>query len=182
MHDRLRVRVTATDPVSLAGCAAVLRLHHDFDVRPWPHDPAKPTPAIASRELAGPALPIDDGGPDVHVVCAEDVDVTTLLQVRVAARDHAPVVLLVSDVDDAGVHAAVSAGTTSLLRRSQATAERLGEVVRLAVQGVSTLPQDVSELKAAVPERPEATEPGGSWVRMPSQRRSADETAGTQLP
>jgi DNA-binding NarL/FixJ family response regulator len=115
MPHRTRVQVIATDPISRAGAVGVLSLAHELDV----------------RAFEGPSM--SRWQPQVAVLAVERVDRTTLIQLRVTRRSGVPVVLVASDIDGFDVLAALEAGTTAMVLRSEATTERLLEVVRMAV-------------------------------------------------
>ncbi|HEU4422224.1 MAG TPA: LuxR C-terminal-related transcriptional regulator [Pilimelia sp.] len=81
---------------------------------------------------------------DVALVIADAVDEATLRVVRAVQRDGCPkVVLLVGDVDAAGVGAAVAAGAVGILRRSEATRDGLLSAIRAAAAGEGVLPPDL---------------------------------------
>lgn len=113
------VAVLATDPVSRAGVVA---------------------------SLAGPTLRVveeADRASAVVVVC-DDVDDDVLRTVRRHRHGgRVGVVLVVTGIDDEGLYAAVEAGACSLLRRREATPERLAEAVRDVSRGSANLPSDL---------------------------------------
>ena len=101
-------------------------------------------PAI---ELVGPA---DLDRARVALVVADAVDETAAKVVRAIQRDGIPrVVLVASRFDEAGVVAAVAAGVTSFLRRSEATSIRLAEALRQADQAGCQLPEGLLKKAAA---------------------------------
>jgi DNA-binding NarL/FixJ family response regulator len=81
---------------------------------------------------------------DVALVVADEVDDATLRVVRAVQRDGCPrVVLLVADIDTAGVGAAVQAGAVGIVRRSEATCELLLSAIAAAARGEGVLPPDL---------------------------------------
>lgn len=101
-------------------------------------------PAI---ELVGPA---DLDRARVALVVADVVDETASKVVRAIQRDGIPrVVLVASRFDEVGVVAAVAAGVTSFLRRSEATSIRLAEALRQADQAGCQLPEGLLKKAAA---------------------------------
>ena len=115
-------------------------------------------PAI---ELVGPA---DLDRARVAVVVAEAPDESAAKVVKAIQRDGVPrVVLVASRFDEAGVLAAVAAGVTSFLRRSEATTARLTEVIREVDQCGCQLPEGLIR-KAAVSVRPDRNVPVDSPV------------------
>ncbi len=113
------VTVVAGDPVSRAGVAASLAL---------------PSLRVVDDPAAAAAV----------VVVCESVDEQVLRVVRRHRRGgEAGVVLVVTSVDDEGLYAAVEAGACSLLRRAEATPDRLAESVRDVANGRANLPTDL---------------------------------------
>jgi len=120
MEDRIAVAVHADDPVTQAGLAAQL------------------------RGQPGVAVVDDTSCARVAVVTSDRMDDDTGRRVRTAQRQHgARVVVVVSDCDDAGLLAAVEAGASGLLRRRDASPERLSAAVRAAANGEGTMPPDL---------------------------------------
>lgn len=118
---RVRVAVQANDPVSAMGIGGELRLRPDVLV-------------IDSGDTAA----------DVVVVVADEVDSAAVCAIRSARRDGwARVVVVVTRLDDAGLLAAVEAGACGLLRRSEASAERVAEAVVTAAKGDGAVPADL---------------------------------------
>ena len=121
MPTRIPTFVAAADPVFRAGVSAQLR----------------PRPEIEIVDSTG-------SGAEVAVVVADDVDEVTAQRVRALQRDqHCRVVLVVSRLDDGGVFAALEAGACGLLRREEATAERLVDMVQAASRGDGSVPPDL---------------------------------------
>jgi DNA-binding NarL/FixJ family response regulator len=145
MH-RTRVQVIAFDPITRAGTVGVLSLSREVDVRPF----------------EGPSE--SRWQPEVAVLAVERVDRTTLIQLRVTRRSGVPVVLVAADIDGFDVLAALEAGTTAMVLRSEATTERLAEVVRLAAGSPTAPLEDQTYLDL----RPAAAPRSG---RVPAQRQ-----------
>jgi DNA-binding NarL/FixJ family response regulator len=134
------VRVRATDPVSEAGVASQLRVQHDLEV-------------LSSDSPTRP---------DVVVLVADRVDEPTAAGIRTARDAGGPrVVLVVGSIDGVEVLAAVEAGVAAIVRRCEATPDRLSTAIRAAATGDGHLPPDLlgrllqqvgdAQRKAAVP-------------------------------
>lgn len=109
-------------------------------------------PAI---ELVGPA---DVDRAHVALVVADAVDDAAVRVVRAIRRDGvARVVMVASRFEEDAVVAAVAAGVTSFLRRTEATSARLTDIIRQADQAGCHLPEGL--LKKAAASAP-ADEPG----------------------
>lgn len=122
MPDPTRVRVRATDPVSEAGVASQLRVQHDLEI-------------LSSDSPARP---------DVVVLVADRVDERTAAGIRATRDSGGPrVVLVVGSVDGVGVLAAVEAGVAAIVRRCEATRDRLSTAIRAAATGDGHLPPDL---------------------------------------
>ena len=122
MPDPTRVRVRATDPVSEAGVASQLRVQHDLEV-------------LSSDSPARP---------DVVVLVADRVDETTATSIRGTRDAGGPrVVLVVGAVDGVEVLSAVEAGVAAIVRRAEATPDRLSTAIRAAATGDGHLPPDL---------------------------------------
>lgn len=120
--DPTRVRVRATDPVSEAGVASQLRVQHDLEV-------------LSSDSAARP---------DVVVLVADRVDEPTAAGIRATRDSGGPrVVLVVGSVDGVEVLAAVEAGVAAIVRRGEATPDRLSTAIRAAATGDGHLPPDL---------------------------------------
>jgi DNA-binding NarL/FixJ family response regulator len=120
--DSTCVRVRATDPVSEAGVASQLRVQHDLEV-------------LSSDSPARPA---------VVVLVADRVDERTAAEIRATRDSGGPrVVLVVGSVDGVEVLAAVEAGVAAIVRRCEATPERLSTAIRAAATGDGHLPPDL---------------------------------------
>jgi DNA-binding NarL/FixJ family response regulator len=121
-REQIPVVVCAADPLSQAGIASQLRRSHGFTIAPE-DDP--PSDAVA-------------------VVVADTMtdEVAAALQV-LHAKGIARVVLLISRLDDRDLLAAVEAGASGILRRSEATAGNLAAAIRSAAAGEGTLSPDL---------------------------------------
>jgi DNA-binding NarL/FixJ family response regulator len=123
MPGRLRVQILAADPVSEAGVASQLRFRAELEV----------VPANGT-----------DQKPDVVVVVADEVDEERLRTVRAVRRaGRSRVVLVASELDGRSVLAAVEAGASGIVRRREATPDRLSAAIRAAANGDGTLPPDL---------------------------------------
>ena len=122
MGNRIATFVYANDPVSQAGISAQLR----------------PRPEIRI---------VDEGDVDnaeVAVIVADDLDADTARIIRAVQRNGCPrVVAVVTKLDDGGLFSALEAGACGLLRREEATTERLVQVVQSAAQGDGSVPPDL---------------------------------------
>jgi DNA-binding NarL/FixJ family response regulator len=146
MPRRTRVQVIAADPITRAGTVGVLSLSHALDVRALSDTPTRWRPEVA-------------------VLAVERVDRTTLIQLRVTRRSGVPVVLVAADIDGFDVLAALEAGTTAMVLRSEATTERLAEVIRLTVSRSASGQDEQTYLDLRPSARPVA--------RVPAQRRAS---------
>ena len=80
----------------------------------------------------------------VALVVVDQVDAECVATMRALRnRGAAHMLLLVSRIDEKGVLAAVEAGATSILRRSEATPSNLLAAIRAASAGEGTLPPDL---------------------------------------
>jgi DNA-binding NarL/FixJ family response regulator len=123
MPGRIRVQVLAADPVSEAGVASQLRFRSELDV----------VPANGT-----------DQQPAVVIVVADEVDEERLRTVRAVRRSgRSRVVLVASELDGRSVLAAVESGASGIVRRREATPDRLSAAIRAAANGDGTLPPDL---------------------------------------
>jgi DNA-binding NarL/FixJ family response regulator len=122
MPERIPTYVYASDPISQAGVVSQLR----------------PRPEI---------LIVDDSGLDraeVAVIVTEILDEQTVRVLRAVQRGGVPRTLLVAGLlDDAALAAAAEAGVSGLVRRSEATPERLARVVVRLAAGQGEVPTDL---------------------------------------
>jgi DNA-binding NarL/FixJ family response regulator len=122
MPERIPTYVYASDPISQAGVVSQLR----------------PRPEI---------LIVDDSDLDraeVAVIVTEVLDEQTVRVLRAVQRGGVPRTLLVAGLlDDAALAAAAEAGVSGLVRRSEATPERLARVVVRLAAGQGEVPTDL---------------------------------------
>jgi len=118
--ERIAVYVCARDPVSQAGIASQLR----------------PRPEVL-------VLDQDKEQARVALVVADCVDEETLRVLRTVQCGSCRAVLVATQIDDAGLAAAVEAGVAGLVRRAEATPERLAQAVSAAARGEGTVPPDL---------------------------------------
>jgi DNA-binding NarL/FixJ family response regulator len=118
--DRVAICVCARDPVSHAGVASQLR----------------PRPEVT-------LLDAGDERATVAVVVADTVDEDTVQVLRSLQRGACQSVLVVTHIDDAGLADAVEAGVAGLVRRAEATPERLAKAVCAAARGEGSVPPDL---------------------------------------
>ncbi len=120
LMDRIPVFISTTDPVSHAGIASQLR-------------------GATVVETSDPAAP-----DAVALVVADQVDEETLTTIRaLRSQGTGRLLLLSARIDEKGILAAVEAGVTGVLRRSEATPSNLAAAVRAAAAGEGTLPPDL---------------------------------------
>jgi DNA-binding NarL/FixJ family response regulator len=91
---------------------------------------------IVVQDTAG-----DEAG--VALVVSDDVNDETLRALRALKHSSWRPVLVFSQIDDAGLAAAVEAGVAGLVRRADATPERLAEAVSSAARGEGAVPPDL---------------------------------------
>lgn len=122
IEDRIDVFIATRDPVSRAGIASQLRGHRDVEM-------------VDEAELQAGV---------VALVVAEEIDAETARSIRALRRQGVEhVVAVLTRLDDAALLAAVEAGVTGLVRRSQATGQNLISALRSARAGEGTLPPDL---------------------------------------
>jgi DNA-binding NarL/FixJ family response regulator len=143
-----KVFVFGADPLSEAGMATYLR--------GWPEVELVPQSGVDHA--------------DVALVLADTTDEQTLRVVRAVQRDGCPkVLMLVADIDAAGVAAAVQSGAMGILRRAEATGDVLLSAIRAAAAGEGVLPPDLlGGLLRQVHSEATAAPIGGRWI--PSNR------------
>lgn len=119
---RVPVHLSSTDVISRAGVVSQLR----------------PRPEV---------LLLDDAEADraeVAVIITDGIDESSLRTLRATRSRGTPaLVLVVTQVDDAGLVAAVEHGAAGIVRRSEASADRLVAVVRAAAAGEGAVPPDL---------------------------------------
>lgn len=118
--ERLSVCVFADDPVSKAGLMSSFR----------------PRPEVIVVEC-------DDERAAVAVVVADTIEEATLQTLRSLQRRHCPALLVVRAIDDVALASAVEAGLAGLIRRADATPERLAQAVCAIAKGDGTVPPDL---------------------------------------
>jgi DNA-binding NarL/FixJ family response regulator len=118
--ERVAICVCARDPVSQAGVASQLR----------------PRPEVT-------LLDAGDERAKVAVVVADSMDEETIQVLRGLQRGGGRSVVVVTRIDDTGLAAAVEAGAVGLVRRAEATPERLAAAVCAAARGEGSVPGDL---------------------------------------
>jgi DNA-binding NarL/FixJ family response regulator len=122
MADRIAVFVYSHDPVYQAGLTGQLR--------------DRPELRLVSETEVDDAV--------VAVVAADELDEVTTRALRALQRGGCPrVVLVLGYLDEERLLDAVAAGACGLLRRSEATPERLVESINSAARGDGTVPPDL---------------------------------------
>jgi len=123
MAGRITVSVGAQDPISEAGVVSALRPRPEVRVLGRDEDP---------REA------------EVAVVVTDHLDDESLRLVRAVQRGGTGrSVLVAGRLDDKDVVHAVEAGVVGMVRRSDATPERLVAIIRAAADGEGSLPPDL---------------------------------------
>lgn len=119
---RLPVHLYSTDVISRAGVVSQLR----------------PRPEV---------LLLDETEADqaaVAVIISDTIDEPTLRTLRaLRSRSRCALVLVVTQPDDAGLVAAVEQGVAGIMRRSEASADRLVAVIQAADAGEGAVPPDL---------------------------------------
>lgn len=120
--ERITVYVHADDPISRSGVVSQLR----------------PRPEL---------LLLHEDGPEraaVVFVVADALDAATAALLRRLGRTTtARLVLIVARIDDPGLTEAVDCGVVGLVRRAEASAERLVQVAQAAARGEGSVPPDL---------------------------------------
>jgi DNA-binding NarL/FixJ family response regulator len=118
------VVVHARDPISHSGMASALGFRPEVRV-------------VDEATVNGTVV-------HVAVAVADDVDDETVRLLRRLQRTgRSRVVLVVTRIDDGGLLAAIEAGACGVLRRADASPERLVTAVRTAAAGDGTVPPDL---------------------------------------
>lgn len=120
--ERVTIIVHARDPISAAGVIAELRPRPEVQVLP-------------ERDL-------DHAAVAVIVVDALDDDAVQMLR-KVQRQGVSRTVLVAGRLDDGDLVTAVEIGVVGLIRRSEATADRLTEVICRAAAGDGSVPPDL---------------------------------------
>jgi DNA-binding NarL/FixJ family response regulator len=122
MQERVRVFVYSSDPIISAGVQAQLRGRIEVAL-------------------------VDETSPDeaeVAVVHVDTVDEEAIRTVRAVQRKGSPRVVLVAQaLEDQDVLVAVEAGVVGVLRRGDASSDRLVALIRGAASGEGTMPPDL---------------------------------------
>jgi DNA-binding NarL/FixJ family response regulator len=119
--DRIKTYVHADDPISRAGVVSQLR----------------PRPEVLVLDTA------DAAAATVSLVVADRVAEQSLRAIRALRQRGSSVVLVVVELDDAALVSAIEAGVAALVRRAEATPERLVSVIRSAAAGEAAVPPDL---------------------------------------
>jgi DNA-binding NarL/FixJ family response regulator len=119
--ERIKTYIHADDPISWAGVASQL----------------KPRPEVLVLEGA------DAAEARVSLVITDQVSEGALRTMRALRQRGCSVVLVVVELDDAALVAAIEAGVAALVRRAEATPDRLVAVIRSAAAGEAAVPPDL---------------------------------------
>jgi DNA-binding NarL/FixJ family response regulator len=119
--ERIKAYVHADDLISQAGVVSQLR--------------ARPEVLVLDSAESEQAT--------VSLVVADRVTEQSLRSIRALRQRGSSVVLVVVEVDDSSLVSAVEAGVAALVRRSEATPERLVAVIRSAAAGEAAVPPDL---------------------------------------
>ncbi|MGH3840378.1 MAG: helix-turn-helix transcriptional regulator [Pseudonocardiaceae bacterium] len=101
---------------------------------------------MASQLRPRPEVTLLDAGDErakVVVVVADSVDEETVRVLRSLHRGSCRSIVVVTHIDDTGLAAAVEAGAVGLVRRAEATPERLATAVCAAARGEGSVPGDL---------------------------------------
>ena len=122
MSDRINTYVYATDPISKAGAVGQLRTRPEISL-------------VAEPDL---------DRAQVAVVVADQLDDEALRVLRALQRDGIPRTVLVATIlEDFSVIAAAEAGVSGLIRRSEATPDRLVGLLTRVAAGEAEVPADL---------------------------------------
>ncbi|GAB2630573.1 response regulator transcription factor [Streptomyces capparidis] len=125
MGDRIRVCLLAQDPISEAGVASQLRARPELRMQGAQEEGEQPEPRVV-------------------VVVVDAVDEAALRVLRGIQRtDRAPVVLVATSIDDQQLVSAAECGVCGIVRRAEATPERLVQVITTVARGDGHLPADL---------------------------------------
>ena len=119
--ERIAVYIHADDPISRAGVSSQLR----------------PRPEVRVLD------PAQSHAADVAVVVDERISQHTVQALRTLRHGGARLVLVVAKVDDTDLVTAAEAGVAGLVRRGEATPDRLVTVIRAAAAGEGAVPADL---------------------------------------
>ncbi|MEJ3746396.1 response regulator transcription factor [Actinomycetes bacterium KLBMP 9797] len=120
--EHVTVGVHAADPISRLGMESQLR----------------PRPELRVLD------PADQQAGAVALVVVDELDepATRLLR-RLQRSGSAPLILVPTKIDDAGLSLAVECGVVGVVRRGEASAERLTQVISSVARGEGALPADL---------------------------------------
>jgi DNA-binding NarL/FixJ family response regulator len=121
-REQIPVIVCAADPLSRAGIVSQLRRSHGFTVVAEDDPPSDAVALVVADAMT------DDVAADLRVL---------------RGRGVARVILLIARVDDRDLLAAVEAGASGVIRRSEATAGNMATAIRSAAAGEGTLSPDL---------------------------------------
>lgn len=122
MDRRVKVFVSADDPISAAGISSQLRTRAEVEV-------------VGDDE---------HGQADVAVVVCDEVDGRSVRMIRALQRSGVTrVVMVVSKIDDGGLLTAVESGANAILRRCDAMPEKVVGAVLAAAGGDGSVPPDL---------------------------------------
>ena len=122
ISERIPVYISARDPISEAGVASQLR--------PRPEVRVVPANELAEARVA--------------LIVADNIDEDAVRMLRAVQRQGPQrTIVVASTLDDAGLVAAVEAGVIGLVRRSDATPDRLVQVIARAASGEGSVPPDL---------------------------------------
>ena len=121
-REQIPVVVCAADPLSRAGIISQLRRVNGFTIASVDDPPADAIALVVADSMS------DEVAADLRAL---------------RGRGIARVVLLVARVDDRDLLAAVEAGASGVIRRSEATAGNMANAIRSAAAGEGTLSPDL---------------------------------------
>jgi DNA-binding NarL/FixJ family response regulator len=120
--ERVPVLIEAKDPITRLGMAGQLR--------------GRPELRLLTESEAGEAA--------VAVVVVDGLSEQEVSELRrLHRRLPARLVLVPTDIDDSGMSAAVECGVVGVVRRTEASAERLAQVIVAAARGEGSVPADL---------------------------------------
>lgn len=133
-QQRIPVWVKALDPLSQFGLVHALRQRPEIVL-------------ISEAELAESQQPRSDQRPTppvVALIAVDSLDATAVQVLRSATqRGCRRTVLIGSTIDDEALMTAVELGVSGVLRRTDATADRIVHLVQVAAAGDGSLPPDL---------------------------------------
>jgi DNA-binding NarL/FixJ family response regulator len=120
--ERIPVRLTAQDPITQAGLAGQLRTRHELRL-------------LSEGEVEDRA---------VAVFAADRVGESELQALRRLQRGgEGRTVLVATELDDTGLVAAVECGVVGVVRRADASAQRLADTITAVARGEGSVPADL---------------------------------------